>query len=62
MARIDLCEASDYVFNIGVLLFFPQGKWEPSRPKRNSLASDSLRLVLAGNESTPFFIQYLFFY
>ena len=35
----------------GVLLFFPQGKWELLRPKRNSLASDSLRLVPVGNGS-----------
>ena len=25
--------------DFGVLLFFPQGKWEPLRPKQNSLAS-----------------------
>ena len=50
VASIHLCGASDFEIVAGVLLFFPQGKWELLQPKQNSLASDSLRLVPAGNE------------
>ena len=52
MASSHLCGGErNLAIRFGVLLFFPQGKWELLRPKRNSLASDSLRLVPVGNGS-----------
>ena len=50
-----LCGPNDFVDRLEVLLFFPHGKWELSRPKRNFLASDSLRRVLTANESVSSF-------